>query len=192
MAHRSLYSGSRVSAAVKRRKAKTDLSAADLSHGGLLRCESVFRRIGSSTRTTRPMGRRDGWLWSTLGGSIWRICGAEPLRGSRQCCIGIRASIRLLPLPWLLAAHRTCHLEKFCGLQPDRARAASSDPDLCGGVWRWRAVQLLAAERHNAWKGVAYNALSQAGIGCAYNIVSEFSLDILQEFGIKTHVKATA
>ena len=132
MAHRSLYSGSRVSAAVKRRKAKTDLSAADLSHGGLLRCESVFRRIGSSTRTTRPMGRRDGWLWSTLGGSIWRICGAEPLRGSRQCCIGIRASIRLLPLPWLLAAHRTCHLEKFCGLQPDRAGAASSDPNLCG------------------------------------------------------------
>jgi hypothetical protein len=62
---------------------------------------------------------------------------------------------------------------------------------LMRGVWRWRAVQLLAAERHNAWKGGAYNALSQAGIGCAYNIVSEFSLDILQEFGIKMHVKAT-
>ena len=42
-------------------------------------------------------------------------------------------------------------------------------------------------ERHNVWKGGAYSVLSQAGIGSAYNVVSEFSLDILHEFGIKKH-----
>jgi hypothetical protein len=46
-------------------------------------------------------------------------------------------------------------------------------------------------ERHNVWKGGAYSVLSQAGIGSAYNVVSEFSLDILHKFGIKKHVKPT-
>jgi hypothetical protein len=46
-------------------------------------------------------------------------------------------------------------------------------------------------ERHSVWKGGAYSVLSQAGIGCAYNVVSEFSLDILHRFGIKKHVKPT-
>jgi hypothetical protein len=42
---------------------------------------------------------------------------------------------------------------------------------------------------HNIWKGGAYSVLSQAGIGSAYNIVSEFSLDILHKFGVKKHVR---
>jgi len=46
-------------------------------------------------------------------------------------------------------------------------------------------------ERHNVWKGGAYSVLSQAGIGSAYNVVSEFSLDILHKFGIKRRVKPT-
>jgi hypothetical protein len=33
-------------------------------------------------------------------------------------------------------------------------------------------------QRHDVWKGGAYSVLSQAGIGSAYNVVSEFSLDI--------------
>jgi hypothetical protein len=45
-------------------------------------------------------------------------------------------------------------------------------------------------QRHNVWKGGAYSVLSQAGIGSAYNVVSEFSLDILHKFGIKRHVNA--
>jgi hypothetical protein len=43
-------------------------------------------------------------------------------------------------------------------------------------------------QRHNVWKGGAYSVLSQAGIGSAYDVVSEFSLDILHKFGIKKHL----
>ena len=43
-------------------------------------------------------------------------------------------------------------------------------------------------QRKNVWGGGAYSVLSQAGIGSAYNVVSEFSLDILHKFGIKKHV----
>jgi hypothetical protein len=46
-------------------------------------------------------------------------------------------------------------------------------------------------QRHDVWKGGAYSVLSQAGIGSAYNVVSEFSLDILHKFGIQKRVKAT-
>jgi hypothetical protein len=43
--------------------------------------------------------------------------------------------------------------------------------------------------QHNIWTGGAYNVLSQAGIGSAYNLVSEFSLDILHAFGIHHRAK---
>ena len=43
-------------------------------------------------------------------------------------------------------------------------------------------------QRHNVLTGGAYSVLSQACIGSAYNVVSEFSLDILHKFGIKKHV----
>ena len=46
-------------------------------------------------------------------------------------------------------------------------------------------------QREDVWKGGAYSVLSQAGIGSAYNVVSEFSLDILHKFGIKKRVKPT-
>ena len=46
-------------------------------------------------------------------------------------------------------------------------------------------------QRHDVWKGGAYSVLSQAGIGSAYNVVSEFSLDILHKFGIQKGVKPT-
>jgi hypothetical protein len=46
-------------------------------------------------------------------------------------------------------------------------------------------------QRHDVWKGGAYSVLSQAGIGSAYNVVSEFSLDILHKFGIQKRVKPT-
>lgn len=43
--------------------------------------------------------------------------------------------------------------------------------------------------QHNIWKGGAYGVLSQAGIGSGYNVVSEFSLDILHAFGLKKDVR---
>jgi hypothetical protein len=46
-------------------------------------------------------------------------------------------------------------------------------------------------QRHDVWKGGAYSLLSQAAIGSAYNVVSEFSLDILHKLGIKNRVKPT-
>jgi hypothetical protein len=46
-------------------------------------------------------------------------------------------------------------------------------------------------QRHDVWKGGAYSVLSQAGIGSGYNVVSEFSLDILHKFGIQKRVKTT-
>jgi len=59
------------------------------------------------------------------------------------------------------------------------------------------AGAFVAGMLYNSWlpkqsnigEGGAYSVLSQAGIGSAYNIVSEFSLDILHKFGIKKHVK---
>ena len=46
-------------------------------------------------------------------------------------------------------------------------------------------------QRHDIWKGGGYSVLSQAGIGSAYNVVSEFSVDVLHKFGIKKGVKPT-
>ena len=46
-------------------------------------------------------------------------------------------------------------------------------------------------QRHDVWKGGAYSVLSQAGIGSAYNVVSEFSLDILHKLGIRKSAKPT-
>src|SRR5947209_11607631 len=43
--------------------------------------------------------------------------------------------------------------------------------------------------QQNIWKGGAYNVLSQVAIGSGYNVVSEFSLDILHAFHIKTGFK---
>jgi hypothetical protein len=42
--------------------------------------------------------------------------------------------------------------------------------------------------QHNIWKGGAYNVLSQVGIGSGYNVVSEFSVDILHAVGLKKDV----
>jgi len=39
------------------------------------------------------------------------------------------------------------------------------------------------------WRGGIYSILSQAGIGSGYNFVSEFSLDILHDFGLKKGVQ---
>jgi hypothetical protein len=46
-------------------------------------------------------------------------------------------------------------------------------------------------QRHDIWKGGGYSVLSQLGIGSAYNVVSEFSVDVLHKFGIKKGVKPT-
>ena len=43
--------------------------------------------------------------------------------------------------------------------------------------------------QHNIWKGGAYSVLSQAAIGSGYNVVSEFSLDILHAVGLKKEVR---
>ena len=43
--------------------------------------------------------------------------------------------------------------------------------------------------QHDIWRGGALSMLSQAGIGSGYNVVSEFSLDILHAFGLKRNVK---
>lgn len=46
----------------------------------------------------------------------------------------------------------------------------------------------LPGEQH-IWRGGVYSILSQAGIGSGYNFVSEFSLDILRDFGLKKDVR---
>lgn len=43
--------------------------------------------------------------------------------------------------------------------------------------------------QHNVWRSGALSMLSQAGIGSGYNLVSEFSLDILHAFGLKRNVR---
>lgn len=47
----------------------------------------------------------------------------------------------------------------------------------------------LATQRMGRRGGGAYGMLSQAGIGSGYNFASEFALDILHAFGLKTDVK---
>lgn len=47
----------------------------------------------------------------------------------------------------------------------------------------------LPGTQQHVWRGGVYNVLSQAGIGSGYNFVSEFSLDILHEFGLKKEVR---
>jgi hypothetical protein len=46
----------------------------------------------------------------------------------------------------------------------------------------------LPGQQH-VWRGGAYNMLSQAGIGSGYNVVSEFSIDILHMFGLKKQLR---
>jgi hypothetical protein len=45
---------------------------------------------------------------------------------------------------------------------------------------------------HSVWRGGAYNLLWQAALGSGYNIVSEFSLDILHAFGIRKFDRPSA
>lgn len=42
---------------------------------------------------------------------------------------------------------------------------------------------------HHIWRGGVLSMVSQAGIGSGYNVVSEFSLDVLHAFGLKRDVK---
>jgi hypothetical protein len=43
--------------------------------------------------------------------------------------------------------------------------------------------------QHNIWTGGAYSVAIQAAIGSGYNVVSEFSLDVLHALGRKKHIQ---
>jgi hypothetical protein len=62
-------------------------------------------------------------------------------------------------------------------------------PTYVGAFTAGMLYNVWLPRQHNIWQGGAYNVLSQAGIGSAYNVVSEFSLDILHAFGIHPRAK---